>query len=72
MPHFGPISLRDLIRYLHRLGFDGPEPGTRHAVMVRGTLKLRIPNPHRAEVSRDLLAEILRQANISREEWEAL
>jgi hypothetical protein len=38
--------------------------------MVKGGLKLRIPNPHRGDVSKDLLAEILRQAGISSEDWE--
>ena len=31
-----------------------------------------LPNPHRGEVSVDLLARILRQAGITREEWEWL
>jgi hypothetical protein len=29
----------------------------------------KIPNPHGADISVDLLARILRQAGISREEW---
>jgi hypothetical protein len=40
--------------------------------MVRGELRLVIPNPHTGEISRDLLARLLRQAGISREEWEQL
>jgi hypothetical protein len=47
-------------------------PGTRHQIMVRGTLRLRIPNPHQGDVSRDLLARLLRQAGLTRDEWEAL
>ncbi len=42
----------------------------RHLFMTKGALKLRIPNPHRGDVSKHLLAEILRQADISSEEWE--
>lgn len=72
MPAFGPVSRRDLIRYLRALGFMGPVTGTRHQIMVRGTLKLRVPNPHGGDVDRDLLARILRQAGIPREEWESL
>jgi len=40
--------------------------------MSRANLSLRIPNPHRQEIRQNLLAEILRQAGISREEWERL
>ncbi|HEX5414618.1 MAG TPA: type II toxin-antitoxin system HicA family toxin [Chloroflexota bacterium] len=72
MPHIGPISRRDLIRYLRQLGFDGPIAGTRHEYMERLGRRVRIPNPHRSELRSGLLAEVLRQAGISREEWEDL
>jgi predicted RNA binding protein YcfA (HicA-like mRNA interferase family) len=64
-----PISRRELVQHLHELGFDGPFTGGRHEFMVRGTVRLIIPNPHRQEISADLLSRILRQAGISREEW---
>jgi predicted RNA binding protein YcfA (HicA-like mRNA interferase family) len=38
--------------------------------MRRGALKLRIPNPHEGDIGPALLKEILRQAGITREEWE--
>lgn len=72
MPHFGPVKRDDLIRYLHRLSFEGPFSGGRHQYMVRGTLRVSIPNPHQGDIGRELLARILRQAGISREEWERL
>ncbi len=40
--------------------------------MVKGQLKVWIPNPHQGDISKSLLSRILRQANISREQWEAL
>ena len=40
--------------------------------MVRGTARVSVPNPHRGDISVNLLARILRQAGISREEWERL
>ena len=70
MPRFGPIRRGDLIRALRRAGFSGPVPGGRHEAMRRGTLTVPIPNPHRGDIGRDLLREILRQAQITREEWE--
>ncbi len=72
MPRFGPISRRDLIYYLRRLGFEGPYAGSKHEVMIRGELRLRIPNPHASDIDRNLLADLLRQAGISRGEWEEL
>jgi predicted RNA binding protein YcfA (HicA-like mRNA interferase family) len=72
MPAFGPIKRSDLVRALKRLGFDGPYAGGRHEFMVRGSLRLRIPNPHQGDISKGLLAEILRQADVSRDDWENL
>ncbi len=40
--------------------------------MIRGALKLYVPNPHEGEISRDLLARILRHAGIDRLDWERL
>jgi predicted RNA binding protein YcfA (HicA-like mRNA interferase family) len=72
MPTFGPISRRDLIRYLKMLGFQGPFSGSRHAFMSKGDISLRIPNPHESDIGREFLARILRQAKISKEEWYGL
>jgi predicted RNA binding protein YcfA (HicA-like mRNA interferase family) len=72
VPPFGAIRRRDLIRALRQLGFDGPVSGTRHEFMVKGALKLRVPNPHEGDISADLLARILREAGIDRREWEAI
>lgn len=72
MPRFGPVSRRNLIGYLRQVGFAGPVPGTRHQVMVKGTIRLRIPNVHQPDISRPLLDRILKQGGISREEWESL
>jgi predicted RNA binding protein YcfA (HicA-like mRNA interferase family) len=65
------ISWRVLVKKFRRLGFDGPFSGGRHLFMVKGKLKLHIPNPHRSDISGHLVAEILRQASISYDDWEA-
>ena len=72
MPTFGPISRRDLIKYLKQLGFDGPYAGSKHQYMQKGDITVRVPNPHCGDIGRGLLAEILRQAMIERDEWENL
>lgn len=72
MPKIGPIKRRELIRCLRKLGFEGPYSGGKHQFMVRGELTLRLPNPHKGDIGKDLLLKILKQAGISREEWEKL
>jgi len=72
MPRFGPIKRKSLIRHFRHLGFEGPFSGGRHQYMVCGSIVIRIPNPHQGDIAKDLLARILRQAAISREEWEEL
>ena len=70
MPPWGPISRRDLIRGLKALGFQGPFSGGRHQFMVRGDVVLAIPNPHGKDISIGLLSRMLRQAEVTRSEWE--
>jgi len=72
MPHFGPIKRRELIACLRRLGFSGPYAGGKHEFMQRDGLSLTIPNPHGGDIGPRLLAQLLRQARITREEWEQL
>jgi predicted RNA binding protein YcfA (HicA-like mRNA interferase family) len=72
MPRIGPISRTDLIRYLRQMGFDGPYSGGNHQFMVRADVTVRVPNPHRGDISTELLIRILRQAGITRAEWERL
>jgi predicted RNA binding protein YcfA (HicA-like mRNA interferase family) len=73
MPTFGPISRRNLIRALRNAGYDGPFSGKRHEFMrnPEGN-RVVIPNPHKGDIGSALLIQILRQANISRDEWEAI
>jgi len=72
MPRFGPIRRPELIRHLRELGFDGPFAGGRHEFMQRDDIRLILPNPHRRDIGPDLLARLLREAEISRERWERL
>ena len=74
MPQFGPVRRKDFVRFLKELGFTGPFSGGKHEFMVRETdrLRLTIPNPHKGEIGKSLLAELLREADLSRDEWEKL
>lgn len=72
MPAVGPVKRRDLVRHLAQLGFEGPFSGGKHQFVVRGTTTVRLPNPHESDVSTGLVVRILRQAGVTREEWERL
>jgi len=72
MPALGPVKRKELIRRLRQAGFEGPYAGGNHQYMQRGQDTVRIPNPHQADIGKSLLARILREAGISRREWEKL
>ena len=69
MPRLAPVSWRELVQCMRKLGFDGPFAGGRHPQMRRGDVTVIIPNPHEGEISVGLLRRILQQAGITREEW---
>ena len=71
MARLAPVSRREFIRRLRDLGFDGPYTGGRHEFMLRADRRLILPNPHRQTVSADLLTRLLRQAGITRQEWDS-
>ena len=72
MPRFGPTTRTTLIRCLRQLDFRGLYSGGKHQFMVKEHLRIRIPNPHRSNIGRNLLRAILREAGISMAEWETL
>ena len=72
MPIIGPIKRKELIRYLWQLNFIGPYSGGKHQFMLKGQLRVRIPNPHKGDISKNLLKQILREAGIGRATWEKL
>jgi len=72
MPRLGPIKRAQLIRYLRELGFQGPERGGKPQIMRRGPVTLLLPNPHCRDIGVGLLARILREEGISKDDWEPL
>jgi predicted RNA binding protein YcfA (HicA-like mRNA interferase family) len=71
---YGPIKRRDLVEGLKKFGFSDPNrprKGSDHDFMVKDERRIKIPNEHRQqEISVQLLSDILKQAGISRQEWE--
>ena len=68
MPRIGPIKRDSLIRYLRKLGFDGPYSGGKHQFMVKNTTTV----PNQSEIGKEFLVRVLRQAGIDRKEWDKL
>jgi hypothetical protein len=64
-----PVSRKNLIRGFREFGFAGPYSGKKHQFMTKGSLDIRIPNPHQGDIGPDLLKRILEQAEISKDEW---
>ena len=69
MSKLSPVSFNELVRKLKALDFEGPFSGGKHLFMVKGDVRLTIPNPHRKDIGVDLLKRILRQGEIRRDEW---
>jgi len=40
--------------------------------MLKGVVRLRIPNPHQSDIGKELLSRILKQAGIDKDTWEKL
>jgi predicted RNA binding protein YcfA (HicA-like mRNA interferase family) len=72
MPTIKPIKQKELIRFLRKLDFIGPYSGGKHQFMVKDDLRIRIPNPHKKDIGKNLLKLILKEAEISKETWEKL
>lgn len=45
------------------------QSGAKHSFAVLGTKKIRMPNPHRGDVSVGLISRIIRDADIDRSDW---
>lgn len=64
-----PVSHREMVKRLRRLGFTGPFPGGRHLLMVRNNRGYTIPNPHKGDIGVPLLRRLLRQWEVTPKQW---
>lgn len=64
-----PISWKQLVKRLKDFGFEWPFSGGKHPYMIKSDVVLTLPNPYKNEISVDLLLRILKQAEITRNEW---
>jgi predicted RNA binding protein YcfA (HicA-like mRNA interferase family) len=74
MSKLSPLKPIQVIRKLKKLGFIGPIPGGRHVRMVHPEKGKIIPIPmHKGkDVSVGLIRAILREIDITPEEWNRL
>ena len=40
--------------------------------MLKGVIRVRLPNPHKRDVGRELLLRVIKQVGIDRDRWEKL
>ncbi len=66
MPVIGPVKRKELIRYLRKLGFEGPFSGGKHQFMLKDKLRLTLPNPHQQEISQALLQRFLSRPRLQK------
>jgi predicted RNA binding protein YcfA (HicA-like mRNA interferase family) len=67
-----PCSRREFIRKLRALGYAGPFAGGNHQYMNKtGAPTVRVPNPHRGDISVDLIKRIINNAQIKQPDWES-
>ena len=67
-----PMTRAEIIDCLKLFGFDGPfvsNKSNKHpSFMIKGSLKLKLPNPHKKVITDPLLSNMRRQAGISERE----
>jgi predicted RNA binding protein YcfA (HicA-like mRNA interferase family) len=65
-----PVTRRELIRRLGDQGFHGPCAGSDHDFMVKGDIRVTIPNTHQGkDIGVRLLTQVLKEAGIGRGDW---
>lgn len=74
MPKLTPHKAGEVMRKLRALGFEGPIPGGRHAHMIHRVSRKVIPIPTHGnkDIGVGLLRKIIRDAEVSVEEWQEL
>lgn len=70
MSSLKPVSWKNLVKRLKRMGFNGPYAGGKHLFLIKGELTLTLPNPHGKDIGIGLLSKILKQAGISKKAWD--
>ncbi|NQU77279.1 type II toxin-antitoxin system HicA family toxin [Candidatus Falkowbacteria bacterium] len=67
----GSINYNKFISKMKKLGWQGPYSGGKHLFMRKGEIDVVVPNPHhRKDIGLNLLSRILKQARVSKKQFE--
>jgi len=69
MAKLSPISFKELVKKLKKYGFQSPYSGGKHLYMIKEDIRLTMPNPHKKDISVDLMLKILKHTRISKDDW---
>ncbi len=69
MTKLSPISFKELVKKLKKYGYQGPYSGGKHLYMIKENIRITMPNPHKKDISVDLILKILKHARISKDDW---
>ena len=72
MPKINPITAKELCNKLKKLGFWWPYPWWRHMFMIKDGCKIPFPSHWGKDISRWVVACIIRTIWISVDEWNKL
>lgn len=67
MPKLSPLSRNELIKKLREFGFDGPYSGGKHLYMIKGNLRLTVPNPPQERNRRGFIDKDIESSRHSKE-----
>lgn len=69
MPRLTPVSARDCLRVLQRVGFTIDRQSGSHITLIRDNPRGRVTVPNHKELKVGMLHRILRDANLTVEEF---
>ncbi len=72
MPRLPVLSGRELVKILEKMGYEVDHQTGSHIILRHRETRARLTIPDHREISRGTLRAILRQAGLTREEFERL
>ncbi len=72
-PRLPPVSREEFIRKFKKLGYDRVSGGDHEYMVKPGSPPVKVPNPHSKQgggIGLGILRKVLRDSDISRDDWE--
>lgn len=64
-----PLSRREFLKKLKKMGFEGPYSGGRHEYYRKNQQKIFVPNPHGKDLGVLIIREIIKQIGVHPEDF---